>query len=112
MRFIFKIMYDNLILMDSFKNLENNWNGYDALKFSDSVIDTARSALCLLDKQPDIFPTGRNSIQFEYEKPNGDYLEFEIAEGCITAFQAISGEEIECEVNLSEMRKMVIEFYS
>lgn len=101
----------NLDIIDSFRNLEYNWNGYGALNFSDSVIDNSRSALYFLDRQPDIFPTGRNSVQFEYEKLNGDYLEFEIFEDSIIAFQIISDKETECEVNVTEMKKMVVEFY-
>lgn len=105
-------LQENLDLIGKFKSFENNWNGYDVLKFSKSVIDNARSALYFLDRQPDVFPTGRNSIQFEYEKENGDYLEFEIFEDSIVAFQIISDEENECLVNEMEMRKMVAEFYA
>lgn len=105
-------LQENLDLIDKFKSFENNWNGYDALRFSKSVIDNARSALYFLDRQPDVFPTGRNSIQFEYEKDNGDYLEFEIFEDSIVAFQIISDEENEYLVNEMEMRKMVVEFYA
>lgn len=102
----------NLDIIDSFEKLEYNWNGYGGLKLSKSVIDNARSALYFLDRQPDIFPTGRNSIQFEYERENGDYLEFEIFENSIVAFQIVADEETECGVNEKEMEKMVIEFYA
>lgn len=102
----------NLDIIDNFKNLKDNWNGYGGLKFSKSVIDNARFALYFLDKQPDVFPTGRNSIQFEYEKENEDYLEFEIFEDSIVMLQIISGEETECNIDEKEMRKMVREFYA
>lgn len=101
---------ENLEKIESFRNLGDNWNGYGAVKFSDLVIDKAISALYFLEKQPDVFPTGRNSIQFEYEKPDGDYLEFEIFENSITAFSIISGEENERTVNEKEMKNMVAEF--
>jgi hypothetical protein len=39
-----------------------------------------------LYRQPDVFPTGRQSIQFEYEKENGEYLEFEIFHDHIDIF--------------------------
>ena len=101
----------NIKITESFRNLGDNWNCYGAVKFSDLVIDKAISALYFLERQPDVFPTGRNSIQFEYEKSNGDYLEFEIFENSITAFSIISGEENERTVNEEEMKNMVAEFY-
>lgn len=102
----------NIELINSYKNLDDNWNGYGALKFSESVIDNALYVLYFLSRQPDVFPTGRNSIQFEYEKDNGDYLEFEIYEDHITAFKIIASEETECQVSAKETRKMVVDFYA
>lgn len=102
----------NIELINSYKKLDNNWNGYGAQKISESVIDSALSILYFLNRQPDVFPTGRNSIQFEYEKDNGDYLEFEIFENYVTAFQIISSEESEYNINTSEIRKMVVDFYA
>lgn len=109
--FSFKLQ-ENLKIIDNFKNLKDNWNGYGGLKLSKSVIDNARSALYFLDRQPDVFPTGRNSIQFEYEKENGDYLEFEIFEDSIVMLQIISDEETERNIDEKEMKKMVREFYA
>ncbi|KJE25644.1 hypothetical protein LG52_3208 [Geobacillus kaustophilus] len=37
-------------------------------------------------KQPKLFPTARDSIQLEFEKENGDYLEFELFENKIDVF--------------------------
>lgn len=102
----------NIELINSYKNLDDNWNSYGASKFSESVIDKALSILYFLSIQPDVFPTGRNSIQFEYEKNNGDYLEFEIYEDRITAFQIIASEETEYQVDIKKARKMVVDFYA
>ena len=33
-----------------------------------------------LSELPDVFPTANKSIQIEYEKANGEYLEFEMFE--------------------------------
>lgn len=46
--------------------------------FNQDVIDIAQNIVHNLVIQPEVFPTGRHSIQLEYEKTNGDYLEFEI----------------------------------
>lgn len=102
----------NIELINSYKNLDDNWNDYGALRFSELVIDNAISTLYLLRRQPDVFPTGRNSIQFEYEKDNGDYLEFEIFDDHVIAFQATSSEESERQVSTKEIIKMVSDFYA
>ena len=47
---------------------------------SDILITKMSLLLMLLKVKPEIFPTNRNSIQFQYEKDNGDYLEFELLE--------------------------------
>lgn len=58
-------------IIHSFKNLENGWNGDKAKAIPTSVIE---NALMMLPDVPKdglkIFPTGRESIQFEYD--NGD----------------------------------------
>lgn len=46
----------------------------------------AAEVLKVLPILPDIFPTFRDSVQFEYEKSNGEYLEFEIFEDKIGVF--------------------------
>ena len=49
--------------------------------------------------QPKIFPTGRQTIQLEYEKRNGDYLEFELFEEKVVVFNVLSEKETEEEYN-------------
>lgn len=61
-----------------FLNLEEDWNGNQAAAFSEDLINKALKIIGVIHDQPDVFPTARQSIQMEYEKENGDYLEFEI----------------------------------
>lgn len=64
--------------------LENNWNNHNSLPFSKSLIDKATNILKKLKYEPEIFPTACNSIQFEYEKEDGEYLEFEVFDDYIS----------------------------
>ena len=49
--------------------------------------------------QPRIFPTARNSIQFEYEKQDGEYLEFELFEdGRLKKFSYSGGGQFSTEL--------------
>jgi hypothetical protein len=62
-----------------FATLEEGWNGYGSLKISDEVIEIAKNLVLKLQRLPDVFPTGRNSIQLEYENfDSGNYLEIEV----------------------------------
>lgn len=71
---------ENLAKLEEFELLQKNWNFHEANSFSKRLINLCRNLLSSLRAQPDVFPTGRDSIQFEYEKENGEYLEFEIFE--------------------------------
>lgn len=99
--------------IDSFSSMNKDWNGYGTEKIDQAVIDKAKGILEVLSVIPKVFPTGRNSIQFEYEKENGDYLEFEIYNDRVICLKMIEGkddQEFRVETN-SEIQKNVIDFY-
>lgn len=77
----------NLERLNDIAQLGDNWNGYGAEPISRSIIDEARRLILCLSRQPEIFPTGANSIQLEYHLPNEIYLEIDIYEGGIEAMQ-------------------------
>ncbi len=61
----------------------------------DKVLVNAVEILKMLPILPDIFPTFRDSIQFEYEKSDGEYLEFEVFEDKIGVFSLSSDGRME-----------------
>ena len=69
----------NIDRLQKFYLLDNNWDGYGAEKIDISLIKFCVKVISLLDdnKQPLVNPTGRNSIQMEYEKEDGTYFELE-----------------------------------
>lgn len=72
---------NSLLRLEEIGALKENWNGNGASAFSEELISRAKELVCGLSKQPIILPTGRDSIQMEYENEDGDYLEFELFEG-------------------------------
>ncbi len=64
--------------LEAIRSLPQNWNGNDAPAFTNDHIDYLRRIVRTLDIQPEINPTANGSIQLEYEKPEGDYLEYEV----------------------------------
>lgn len=83
-------LQENLLILKVISEWGFDWNGYKALPFTETLISKAETILPLLSTQPLIFPTGRNSLQFEYhyvifsdspdKKDENHYLEFEIYE--------------------------------
>lgn len=74
-------------------HLSKGWNGYNADPIPSSVVKHMERILKGICKQPDIFPTADDSIQFEYEKSDGSYLEFEVREDGISVFEVREGHE-------------------
>ena len=70
----------SLRTLENIQKLENDWNGYGAESFPANVISLSRDIVMILDYQPDIFPTGRQTVQMEYELSDRSYLEIEIYE--------------------------------
>ena len=102
----------NLTKLHDYSDLEDNWDCDGAKAFSKELIDLARGKIILLDTQPKVFPTMRESIQFEYEKEDGDYLEFEIYEDRIEVFRIIDEHEEEFKLSVDEnLNKIVNEFH-
>lgn len=73
-------VYNNIQKLNSMKLLQKNWNGYNAEPLSDKLIEKCKEIVKKIPNnlQPSIFPTGRNSIQMQYELADNSYLEFEI----------------------------------
>lgn len=109
------ILQSNLEKLQLISKLEYNWNLYGAEPISKDLINIMRNLIYGLKYQPEIFPTGCESIQFEYEKDNGDYLEFELVdEETIEIFRMYSdGTEKydSCKPNANDINKVVSEFY-
>lgn len=101
----YKELNSNLKKIWSFDKLEKNWDGYGAMPFSKELIFRVQAFLKKLPVQPEVFPTGRESIQLEYGHENGGYLEFEIYLDRIDMYQDLRGEELEDE-NISEDRML------
>lgn len=91
---------------------QDNWNDNGAYKFSDKLIANCYSILFRLPVLPEIFPVADGSIQFEYEKGDGSYLEFDIFENDVSEFIAYpDGKEIERAIEIDKIAEEVKNFY-
>lgn len=112
---------NNISKLDQIAKLPENWNENGARPFSDKLVDLCKKILNILTDQPEIFPTAASSIQMEYEKDSGDYLEFNISEKTIEIFKMDAfGEESSSSLEISDslmisnkkqLRRFVGDFY-
>lgn len=103
-------MIKNLNKIDEFARLEMNWNGYGAIPFTGNLLDLSRNIIKQIKIQPKVFPTGRQSIQFEYENNSGKYLELEIFEDHTEVFcihENGEEEEFDIENSIGQINKVV-----
>ena len=77
---------ENLKKIHDISQLKDDWNGNGVSAFKDTLIEKIKYLVLHLDIQPEIFPTACDSIQFEYEKENGEYLEFELFDNRLKVF--------------------------
>lgn len=62
-------------------SLEEDWNGNGALPFDETLIQSFLDVINGVYEQPEIAPTGRNSLIMQYDFPDSSMLVFEIFEG-------------------------------
>lgn len=103
----------SLLRLEEIEALPDNWNGNGAAAFSKEIIKKARELVYGLSIQPVILPTGRDSIQMEYENENCDYMEFELFEdGRLKMFlYTHNGISETKDIALSLASKAVCDFY-
>ena len=105
----------NIQTIQSFAKLTEGWNGYHAQPFDATLLNRCIGLIKSLEQhlQPDIFPTARNSIQFEYEDEHGHYLEIEIFEDHYEYFyENLNGREAESKLaNWDEIFELIYEYY-
>jgi hypothetical protein len=98
--------------LNSFKKFNHGWDGYDALVISDELIDKISDIISDLDYQPQIFPTGRGSIQIERYIDDKRFIEIEISEDEVFAYRVMYDNEEEKVISASEINNLINELYA
>jgi hypothetical protein len=98
---------ENLRKLDSFLQFGSNWHGYESQTFSKELISKVKSIIRALEYQPQVFPTGRGTIQLEKWVDDDNLVEIEISEDEIFAYKVISGEESESIISADKINKIL-----
>lgn len=72
-----------LVNLDKIKKLaifKDDWNGTGGSPFSEGAVSLFEKVIHMLIKQPQIAPTGRNSLLLQYELDDKSLLAFEVGE--------------------------------
>ena len=107
----------NMKRLQEIRSLRPDWNGYGADCFSGELIDICENIVESLKYQPQIYPTGRNSIQLQFELDDRSYLEFEVFADrvmCIQVPQRVYSKASFAELkknDLEEINNIVKKFY-
>lgn len=107
---------ENLEKLQNISNLKEGWNGNGAKAFNRTFIANVKDIILFLNHQPEIFPTACDSIQFEYDKLDGSYLEIEVKEFASTweifKIDASGKESISTiSANINALNKEANQFY-
>lgn len=98
--------------LDELASYKANWNGNGADSFPPELINKCKSIVNVLCRQPEIYPTAIDAIQFEYNKSDGSYIEFEVYLDRANVYRKDgSGNGHTKTINLSEIKKEVDAFY-
>lgn len=107
----------NLDKLYEIRQLKEDWNGYGSKAIREVVLAMSEVIIKNICNQPIIYPTGRASIQMQYELDDRSYLEFEVFEEkivCMKVPQRIYSKasfEVMKSVDMELINKIVKEFY-
>lgn len=102
----------NRMKLQSLNNLKFNWNGYQGEPINNEVIQLVDEIIKELEYQPNIFPTGRGSVQVEYYINEDKQLEIEISPDEIFMYEINNGIEEEKNITSKEVFKVINNFYA
>lgn len=115
--FIDLLKIDNLKKIECMSVFHENWNGVGGQAFSTASINIFREIIENVCKQPNIAPTGRNSLLLQYESDDHSMLAFEVREKRIEMVHVPMGDysSATCEVftddYIQQINSQVAKFY-
>lgn len=103
-------LLQNKSIIKSLVNLEDDWNGYGGQPIDQELIERVDKILPQFEIQPQIFPTGRGSIQFDFFKDEDNFLEIEISSEEISVYKKIGDDEEEFKLDYPGLITLANEF--
>lgn len=115
--FVDVLQQKNLNKIELMGSFQDDWNGNGGMAFSKSALSMFKEIIKNLSTQPEIAPTGRNSLYMEFKKTDESVLAFEISETAAEKiivpcghFEDAIAEKFTDEV-VRNVKNSVVEFY-
>ena len=105
-----RIGEDNYLRIQEISRFKNGWDGYKARPIPLSVINRTKALLISLPRGAKVVPTSRSTVQIEYHKEGGNYLEIEVFPRSYEIFSIKGDDEFEGNVGKREIKKCVEAF--
>lgn len=108
---------NNLNKIEKIAAFENDWNGNGGKVFTSQAISVFKEIINTLDKQPQIAPTGRNTLLMQYELEDKSLLAFEVGEKKVEKVYVPQGDYAKAEAEVFtenmalKMKESVKQFY-
>lgn len=108
---------DNLNKIEKIAAFENDWNGNGGEAFTSQAISVFKEIINTLDKQPQIAPTGRNTLLMQFELEDKSLLAFEVGEKKVEKVYVPQGDYAKAEAEVFtenmalKMKESVKQFY-
>lgn len=111
-RFSLDLLHLNMQKINSFTKLKKNWNGYNGEEIDKNVVDIAKELITKIEFQPQVFPTGRGTIQIEKYFDDNNFFELEISVSEICLYKVKNGIEVEKEVPVECIEDIISDLYA
>lgn len=102
---------DNYRRLQEISQLTEGWDGYTAQPIPKEVISRTKEILMMLPNGAKIFPTGRSTVQIEYQKNAENYFELEISATEYVLYSVMGEDEYENSVPENEILDKVKAFW-
>lgn len=108
-------LFNNQQRLHLMSSLKKGWDGEEAGEISSITLQHLQWIIGELVHQPLLQPTVAGTVQLEYEKSNGDYLEIEVFDNQLEIFTSLSnGDEAlitSSEVSAGRINQELYRFY-
>lgn len=98
---------DNYQRLQEISQLKAGWDGHNARPVSERIINRTKELLIELPSGAKIYPTGRSTIQIEYNKGEDYYFEIEVFSSSYEIYWVKGDQEFEGNSNKRELLNQV-----
>lgn len=98
---------ENYQRFQEISNFKPGWDGHNARPISERILNRTKELLIELPSGAKIFPTGRGTVQIEYNRDENKYLEIEVSSSTYEIYWVKGDDEFEGNANKRDLLNSV-----